>query len=226
VSERHSQTNKGTVLFVHGLWMTGAEALLLRRHLAAHGWRVAVMPYSSMAESMDSVARRCAGQAQAIARRTLQPVHLLGHSLGGLVIYRAFELGLLPASRFSGDYCRVVFMGSPVRGSQSARALASFGPARPLLGQIGRSYLPQGVAPHWSFAPQLGVIAGTRPHGLGRLLGSFNGPNDGTVSVAETRLEGAADCCEVPNTHTGLTMSGKVADQVSAFLATGRFSHH
>jgi len=214
------------VLFVHGLWMTGAESLLMRRRLAAHGWRLVVLPYSSLAESMDSVARRCATQAQIIARRTLQPVHLLGHSLGGLVIFRAFEMGLLPAGRFSGEYCRVVFLGSPVRGSQSARALAQYGPVRPMLGQMGRSYLPQGVAPRWSFEPQLGLIAGTRPFGLGRLLGSFNGPNDGTVAVAETRLEGAADHCEVSVTHTGLTMSAEVADQVACFLDSGSFIHH
>lgn len=214
------------MLFVHGLWMTGAESLLMRRQLAAHGLRLAVLPYSSMAESMDSVARRCAGQAQALARRTLQPVHLLGHSLGGLIIYRAFELGLLTASRFSGDYCRVVFMGTPVRGSQSARVLARFGPSRRLLGQIGRSYLTQGVAPTWRFAPQLGIIAGTNPRGLGRLLGPFNGPNDGTVAVAETWLEGAADHCELSVSHTGLTMSAEVTEQVASFLEHGRFSRH
>jgi pimeloyl-ACP methyl ester carboxylesterase len=206
--------------------MTGAESLLMRRHLAAHGWRLVILPYSSVAESMDVVARRCAGRVQTIARGTLQPVHLLGHSLGGLIIYRAFELGLLPASRYSGDYCRVVFLGTPVRGSQSARLMAKFSPARRLLGEIGRSYLPQGVLPHWPFAAQLGIIAGTNPRGLGRILGPFNGPNDGTVAVAETMLEGAADHCELSISHTGLPLSAEVADQVASFIATGRFSRH
>ena len=226
MSARRHQTTKGSVLFVHGLWMTGAEAFVLRRHLAAHGWVLRVLPYSSMTESMDSVARRCAGHVQRIARRTLQPVHLVGHSLGGLVIYRAFELGLFTPSHFGGDACRVVFMGTPVRGSQSARALARLGPARRLLGQAGRPYLSQGVPPHWPFAAQLGIISGTNPHGLGRLLGPFNGPNDGTVAVAETGLDGATDQCELPVTHTGLTMSGAVAEQVASFLDNGRFSRH
>lgn len=214
------------MLYVHGLWMTGAEALLLRRHLQKHGWRVSVLPYSSVAEPMDRVARRCAAQAQSIAARTLQPVHLLGHSLGGMVIYRAFELGLLSASRFSGEHCRVVLTGTPVRGSQSARALARFASSGRILGEIGRTYLARGVAPHWPFAPQLGIIAGTHSMGLGRLLATFNGPNDGTVAVAETRLEGATDYCEVPVSHVGLTMSAKVAEQVALFLEQGRFRHH
>ena len=214
------------MLFVHGLWMTGAESLLMRRHLADHGWRLSILPYSSLAESMDSVARRCAGQVQAIARRTLQPVHLLGHSLGGLVIYRVFEMGLLAPNRFAGEHCRVVFMGTPARGSQSARVLARFGPSRQLLGQVGRSYLQQGVTPQWPFAAQLGIIAGTNPRGLGRLLGTFSGPNDGTVAVSETRLEGATDYCDLPVTHTGMNISTRVGNQITAFLEHGRFSHH
>jgi alpha-beta hydrolase superfamily lysophospholipase len=211
------------VLFVHGLWMTGAESFLLRHHLAAHGLRLTVLPYSSLAESMDVVARRCANRALAIARRTLQPVHLLGHSLGGLIIYRAFELGLLPSERFSGAFCRVVFLGSPVRGSQSARALAGSGPARRLLGNMGEAVLPRGVPPHWPFAAQLGVIAGVKPHGLGRLLGPFDGPNDGTVAVAETLIDGATDHCEVRATHAGLWMSVETARLVARFLENGRF---
>ena len=78
---------RGTVLFVHGLWLTGAESFFIRRRLAARGWSMRALPYSSMAESMDIVARRGARFAHALARRTLQPVHLVGHSLGGLIAY-------------------------------------------------------------------------------------------------------------------------------------------
>jgi pimeloyl-ACP methyl ester carboxylesterase len=211
------------VLFVHGLWMTGAESFLLRRHLAAHGWALRVFPYSSLTETMERVTRRCARYAQALARRTLLPVHLVGHSLGGLVIYRLFETGLLSADRFSGDFCRVVLLGSPVRGSQSARTLARFGPGRRVLGLTGGRDLQSGLPAHWPFAPQLGIIAGTAAVGLGRLLSRLEGPNDGTVAVSETRLEGARDCCTLPVSHTGLWLSPQVAEQISVFLQHGRF---
>lgn len=214
---------RGTVLFVHGLWMTGAESFLLRRQLAQRGWALRVFPYSSLAESMDRVARRCALHALALARRTLQPVHLLGHSLGGMVIYRMFEAGVLAPDRFSGDFCRVVFMGTPVQGSQSARVLARSGPGRRLLGAVGGGALLEGVPDRWPFAAQLGIIAGNRPHGLGRFLSRFDVPNDGTVAVAETLLEGATDRCVLPVSHSGMWMSPAVAAQVSAFLDTGHF---
>lgn len=213
---------RGTALFVHGLWMTGAESFVMKRRLAARGWALRVLPYSSMTENMDTVARRCARVAQSLASRTLAPVHLVGHSLGGLVIYRMFELGLLAPDRFSGDFCRVVFMGTPVRGSQSARMLSGFGPAQHLLGAVGKSCLPQGVPGKWRFAAQLGIIAGTAPHGLGRLLARFEGPNDGTVGVAETQLEGATSCCELPVSHAGMWFSDEVVACVARFLETGR----
>jgi pimeloyl-ACP methyl ester carboxylesterase len=214
---------RGTVLFVHGLWLSGAESFLIRRRLAAQGWALRVLPYSSMAESMDAVARRCARFAQALARRTLQPVHLVGHSLGGLVIYRVFELGLLAPDRFSGDFCRAVFLGTPARGSQSARVLARNPAVARLLGGVGSEWLIRGAPGRWEFPPQLGIIAGTSAVGLGRLLAPFDGPNDGTVSVAETRLEGATDYCELPVSHTGMWLSADVVRQVTRFLETGRF---
>jgi pimeloyl-ACP methyl ester carboxylesterase len=223
VSARRSPQAKGTVLFVHGLWMTGAESFLLRRQLALRGWALRIFPYSSMAESMERVARRCALHALALARRTLQPVHLVGHSLGGLVIYRMFETGLLAPDRFSGDFCRVVFLGTPVCGSQSARALARSGPGRRLLGAVGGGTLLDGVPHHWPFAAQLGIIAGNRPHGLGRLLARFDAPNDGTVAVDETQLAGATDRCVLPVSHTGMWMSPEVAGQVATFLERGGF---
>jgi pimeloyl-ACP methyl ester carboxylesterase len=214
---------RGTVLFVHGLWLSGAESFLIKRRLAAHGWALRVLPYSSLAESMDHVAARCARHAHRLALGTLQPVHLVGHSLGGLVIYRAFELGLLAPDRFSGDFCRVVFMGTPVCGSRSARVLARMGPVARLLGNVGSACLQHGVSGRWDFPAQLGIIAGTSPHGLGRLLTPFDGPNDGTVALSETVLEGAADRCELPVTHTSMWLSPEVAERVARFLETGRF---
>ncbi|HWL62116.1 MAG TPA: alpha/beta fold hydrolase [Steroidobacteraceae bacterium] len=217
-------TLRGTVLFVHGLWMTGAESFLLRRRLAARGWALRVLPYSSMAEQMDVVARRCARQAITLARRTLLPVHLVGHSLGGLVIHRMFEMGVLAADRFSGDFCRVVFMGTPIRGSQCARRLHGAGAARRLLGTVGAGCLPEGVPGRWEFPVQLGIVSGTAPIGLGHLLTRFDGPNDGTVAVTETQLEGATDRLELPVSHTTMCVSREVAERVADFLETGRFN--
>jgi pimeloyl-ACP methyl ester carboxylesterase len=223
VSAPPSPPLKGTVLFVHGLWTTGAESFLLKRQLVRHGYALRVFPYSSLSEPMDQVASRCARHAHSLAQRTQLPVHLVGHSLGGLVIYRMFETGLLEPDRFSGDFCRVVFMGTPVRGSQSARTLAQYRPLRRILGSVGARDLLEGLPGRWPFPSQLGIIAGTGGVGIGRLLTRLEGPNDGTVCVAETHLDGATACCTLPVTHTGMWLSPSAAGQVAAFLTHGRF---
>jgi pimeloyl-ACP methyl ester carboxylesterase len=209
--------------------MTGAESFFLKRQLAREGWNLRVFPYSSIGEPMDAVARRCARYARDLALRTLAPVHLLGHSLGGLILLRMFELGLLAPDRFSGDFCRVVLLGVPVNGSQSGRAVARFGPVGALLGKAGREALAHDVSADsacrcWRHETQIGVIAGDRPHGLGRFVAHISAPNDGTVAVSETRLEGAADQCLLPVSHIGMLISDDVATEVAHFLAQGCFS--
>src|SRR3546814_1587532 len=45
----------------------------------------------------------------------------------------------------------------------------------------------------WPPGPEVGMIAGSLPHGLGGLLARFEGDNDGTVLVEETRSPQLAD---------------------------------
>ena len=58
---------------------------------------------------------------------------------------------------------------------------------------------------------------------LAQLLVSFDGPNDGTVSVEETRLPGAKQHIVMPVSHTGMLLSAPVAHEVGNFLANGHF---
>ena len=48
-------------------------------------------------------------------------------------------------------------------------------------------------------------------------------PHDGTVSVEETELKGAADFIVMRVSHSGMLMSSQVASQVVIFLQTGQF---
>ena len=60
---------------------------------------------------------------------------------------------------------------------------------------------------------------------IGKPLAQFaaDEPNDGLVSVAETRLPGATAHLTLPVSHTGMLFSADVARQGCEFLATGRF---
>jgi hypothetical protein len=116
-----------------------------------------------------------------------------------------------------------VLLGSPVRGSVVTRRLLSFSPSRPFFGKSldqgldGKACIPRDL-------DNVGIIAGTLPIGLGRLVGGYAGPNDGVVAVAETELPDSADSIRVRTNHFGLLSSPKVAEQVCHFLKKGRFS--
>jgi hypothetical protein len=205
------------VVYVHGLWLGGAEAVLLRRRLSrALGAESRVFSYPSVGASVTENAVALGRYLHSIPADTL---HLVAHSMGGLVILKLFELGgaaALPPGR-------VVLAGSPVRGSRSAARLARLPFGRALLGRSAGGSLLVPCERRWQGGRDLGVIAGELGLGLGRLLGRMEAPSDGTVWVAETDLPGATDQLRLRVSHSGMVFSALVAKQVAAFLRDGRF---
>ncbi|MFL9584516.1 esterase/lipase family protein [Stenotrophomonas sp. AB1(2024)] len=197
------------VLLLHGIWNARAWVGPLAWRLRARGFSVDTFGYSSVFGGPDVAV------PQLLQRlRNSGPVALVGHSLGGLVALEALRRQPdLPVSR-------VVCLGSPLRGSGTARSLADHGWSLAL----GRSseLLLDGL-PAWEGRAQVGLIAGSVPHGLGSLLGAIGDFSDGTVALDETRLPGLADHCVVAASHSGLVFSLDAARQTAAFLRDGCF---
>ena len=76
----------------------------------------------------------------------------------------------------------------------------------------------------WSDARPLGVIAGTRSMGFGKLFARFTEENDGTIAVSETRMPGATDHIVLPVSHVAMLVSPRVAHETGLFLTQGHFS--
>lgn len=207
------------VIYVHGLWQRGAEALWLRRRLARDlAAEVRAFSYPSVAADATANARALAEYLGAIRADT---VHLVGHSLGGLVIVKLFEehsqaLAQLPPGR-------IVLLGSPLRGSRTARNLARLPFGKAIMGRAVGEELLAPRERRWRQNRDLGVIAGDLGVGLGRLVGRLGGSSDGTILLDETQIEGAADRVVLRVSHTGMLFSGAVARAAAAFLSTGRF---
>lgn len=205
-----------TVVFVHGLWMNGLELALLRKRVRTAGFAVRQFRYHTVKNSVDENARELAAYLATLD----EPVNLVGHSLAGLVILRALEI------IGDGRVERVVLMGSPVRGSRAARRMRKLPFGARLLGRSAEDPgLIDGYEGGWKGPQAIGILAGTGRFGLGRLFGPLPVPNDGTVAVEETKLDGAADTVLVNATHTSMVVSKAVAWQVIHFLAEGCFDH-
>ncbi|MEA3150940.1 MAG: hypothetical protein QOD56_1879 [Gammaproteobacteria bacterium] len=214
------------VVYVHGLWLGGYEGILLRRRLSkALDAETRSFTYSSVRGTVTDNALALHGYLATIRADT---VHLVAHSLGGLVVLKLFELAQGVAGEPPlGDAAesapgRIVLLGSPVQGSRTAARMVRLPFGRKLMGQAGEVLLGTGER-RWNGARDLGVIAGELPIGAGRLLGPLSAPNDGTVLVEETSLPGAADQLTLRVSHSGLPYAASVARQTTAFLRRGKF---
>lgn len=203
------------VIVVHGLWVHGVIMEYLRRRIARCGYRAVSYSYPTMRLALDENAERLARFSRGVdaARR-----HFVGHSLGAIVILRLLER--------APDLCtgRIVLLGPPFAGSFSGRRLERLPGGGWLLGRSVREWLAR---PKSAPSPlqEIGVIAGSLPLGLGYLVApDLPRPNDGVVTVEETRVPGMRDHIVVRVNHSGMLFSPEVARHVCDFLRCGAFS--
>lgn len=209
--------NLRTVVFVHGLWMTGFESLFLRRELKKLlDAEVVVFSYRSV---VNDVSQNGLELRAFLSTLDAQRIDLVGHSLGGLVILRALQSFELSAPG------RVVLLGSPLQGCETARSLSHIPFLKAILGRGIEQEAVRSDARQWTGSRQIGVIAGDLSMGMGRLVASLTTANDGTVLVSETRMHGTTDHIVLPVSHTGMVFSELVAQQTAEFLRNGRFLH-
>jgi len=206
-----------SVVLVHGLWMNGLELSALGHRLRReHGYDVRTFSYPTMHGSAAEVCRDLAEFTSGVANG--RRVHLVGHSLGGVLVYRMLsECG---ADRFEGN---AVLLGAPLSGCKAARGAARWPMLRPLLGPHVLEELAEPPPRSWGGRNALGVIAGTLRMGTGQFFAHFDEDNDGTVGVSETRIPGLADHLVLPHSHFGMLYARDVAGHVAHFLGHGHF---
>jgi alpha-beta hydrolase superfamily lysophospholipase len=199
------------VLLLHGLLMRSPALVPLAWRLRKRGFATEMFTYPSLWQAPAVAMERLALRLYAMGP---EPVHLVAHSLGGLIAAETLNrYQQLPPGR-------VVCLGSPIAGSTAARGLAGHGlgvaagRSGPLL-RGGLAALPKGR--------QIGMIAGARSVGLGKFFSRLENENDGTVAVWETRLPGLADHAVVQSSHSGLVFSPQAAELVANFLEFGLF---
>ena len=199
------------VVLVHGLWLNGPSMAPLGWRLAREGYTVSRFGYWSVWRGLDANAERLVAFCRRFEGET---VSFVGHSLGGVLILAAMARGL--------KVHRAVLMGIPYQGSISATGLARVAIGKRIVGRTLSDWINRDK-PGISGSSQVGVLAGDRSIGFGKLISPLPLPNDGVVCVDETRVPGATDSIVLPVFHTAMPFSPASARAVAAFLRNGRF---
>jgi len=159
-------------------------------------------------------------KANAVARGVEKPDErrdeaVVGHSLGGVLILETLNRNPHIAA------ASATLIGAPVRGCFAGRRLGAAGVGRWMMGASRPLWNERAAT--WRHDAPLGVIAGTAPIGLGRVLGRLPKPNDGVVCVTETGVESMAAQALVPVGHSALIVSSRVHRLVERFISSGSF---
>jgi pimeloyl-ACP methyl ester carboxylesterase len=190
-------------------WVMSYLALALRRE----GLAAQALTYRTMRDKLDDHLGRLTNR---VARIAAPRVHLVGHSLGGVIVLRYLQRK--PDERIR----RAVLIGTPVSGCQAAADLAHSPCGEFLLGKslgIWREPVNASLDPRF----EIGAIAGTRAFGIGSMVTRLPKPNDGVVCLDETKFPGMRDHLALPLGHTVMLVSRRVARQTAAFLKMGAF---
>jgi pimeloyl-ACP methyl ester carboxylesterase len=135
------------VLLVHGFGGAKSSWSLVAPALSARGVTVDAMSYAPVGNSVEQLADQLVAEVERMLSRTgADKVHLVGHSLGGVIIAQAIR-----DSRLTARVDTVITLGSPFGGSPWAGALPFVEIVRalrrgsPLLRRLAATPLPDGV---------------------------------------------------------------------------------
>ena len=207
------------VVLLHGLARTSSSMELMAWTLEEAGYQVANIDYPSRRYPIEQLAPMAIEAGIDACSDDVDAVHFVTHSLGGILVRYYF------ADNELDTLGRVVMLGPPNQGSNAADALRGVpgfewlnGPAGYQLGK-GEESVPLMLGPP-DF--DVGVIAGNRT--IDPITSQvLENPDDGRVSVSDTRLEGMKDFRVVGASHAFIMQDTEVFDLVRNFLARGTF---
>ena len=209
------------VVLLHGLVRSAASMQPMQRALEAAGFETANVDYPSRENPIEVLAPLAVedGLADCRARPQLRSIHFVTHSLGGILLRQYLVAHDIP------ELGRVVMLGPPNQGSLAADRLRGApgydwlnGPVGRQLGK-GEDSVPLALPPA-DF--EVGIIAGSRT--IDPVTSAFlPDPDDGRVSVEDTKLEGMKDFVVVAHSHAFMMRAQDSIDLTLRFLETGSF---
>lgn len=214
-----TRNSKHIVVMIHGIARSTGTFRRLRKALRDTEWNAVAFGYRSTRGTLED-------HTDALARfldhlEDVETISFVTHSMGGLILRHllARNSPLIQRLRIG----RIVLIAPPNQGSRIADTLKNLWPYKTFYGPAGQQLIPSNVNKMAGLTGRdFAIIAGGRGNGKG-----YNpflpGDNDGTVTVAETMLDGARDCLIVSAIHARIANHPQTVEAVISFLRHGRF---
>ncbi|MDR3229432.1 MAG: alpha/beta fold hydrolase [Puniceicoccales bacterium] len=214
------------VILLHGIACRPIFMRYIATKVAAAGYTTHNTGYPSRTAPIARLADAAIGAAiRDCENAGAKAVHFVTHSMGGILLRSYLARHSVPFPQG-----RAVMLAPPNHGSEVADALRSRWLFRKFFGAAGQELgtTPDATPNRLGPPPvgwEVGIIAGSRSCNFLFSTLWLPAPDDGTVSVASTHLEGMKDHCIIPATHTFMSRNRTVISQTLHFLHHGLFKH-
>lgn len=194
----------------------------MQHALGDQGFVTANVQYPSRDYPIEELAPMAVSDGLETCRETadVEYIHFVTHSLGGILVRQYLALHVIP------ELGRVVMIGPPNQGSDAADKLRGMPGYDWLNGPVGRQLGKGSDSVPLKLGPaefEVGIIAGDRT--IDPLTSAvLENPDDGRVSVDDTRLEGMTDFAVVNHSHAFMMRMNKTIELTINFLRNGRFT--
>lgn len=207
------------VILLHGLARTSDSMKEIEKHLTSEGYFVVNHNYGSRKNNIQTLALGEIPIALGKCKSTGK-INFVTHSLGGIVLRQYLSTNSIE------NMGRAVMLGPPNKGSQVVDKLKNIPGYKLINGPAGMQLGTDSLSVPYLLGRanfEVGIIAGTKSINL-ILSTMLPNPDDGKVSVENTKLEGMADHITVPVSHPFIMNDMRAINQVVFFLKNGVFN--